>query len=480
MTLFRRLTLPEKVAAGFAVGVLYLGVVGAIAYVSVRRFADTSARVERTHVLLRTMEELVSIVTGAETGSRGFLITGDTRFLEPYRSAENDAVARLKSLQRLAAGDTEQRERVERLTPLVARRFAILDESIRLRANAGFDDAASAARTGPGRDVMDSIRRVVDAMSAAEAARLRERSAQEQRSLGRATSLIIISFFAAVVLGIAAAIVVGRDIRRRLRAEEEARHAKEIAEAASRAKSEFLAMMSHELRTPLNSVIGFSNVLLRTRKGLGEEREVLYLRRIRAGGKHLLALIDGVLDLSKIEAGRMRVDRAPVALDDLVADIVASFEGQLRDRPIALETEVPASVSPIMTDPAKLQHVLTNLIGNAVKFTDRGRVVVRVIVDPASRRPQRIEVSDTGIGIPADRQAAIFEAFEQADVSTARRYGGTGLGLALSKSLCDVMGYRLQVESRLGEGSTFTVVLGALTERGRRSAEYERTVIQAS
>jgi signal transduction histidine kinase len=327
---------------------------------------------------------------------------------------------------------------------------------------------------------MDSFRRDVDAMSAAEAARLRERSAQEQRSLGRATSLIIISFFAAVVLGIAAAIVVGRDIRRRLRAEEEARHAKEIAEAASRAKSEFLAMMSHELRTPLNSVIGFSNVLLRTRKGLGEEREVLYLRRIRAGGKHLLALIDGVLDLSKIEAGRMRVDRAPVALDDLVADIVASFEGQLRDRPIALETEVPASVSPIMTDPAKLQHVLTNLIGNAVKFTDRGRVVVRVIVDPASRRPQRIEVSDTGIGIPADRQAAIFEAFEQADVSTARRYGGTGLGLALSKSLCDVMGYRLQVESRLGEGSTFTVVLGALTERGRRSAEYERTVIQAS
>jgi signal transduction histidine kinase len=480
MTLLRRLTLADKVVAAFVVGVVYLGVVGAIAYTSVRRFADSSARVERTHVLLRTMEELVSIVTGAETGSRGFVITGDARYLEPYRSAEVDAVARLRSLQTLTAGDRDQRARIDRLAPLVARRFAILDESIRLRANAGFTGAASAARAGPGRVVMDSIRRVVDAMSAAETGRLRERSDQERRSLERATSLIIVSVLAAAVLGIAAALVVSRDIRRRLQAEEEARRAKEVAEAASRAKSEFLAMMSHELRTPLNSVIGFSNVLLRLWDGSRNERELLYLRRIRAGGKHLLSLIDGVLDLSKIEAGRMRVERAPVALGDLVADIVASFEGQLRDRPIALETEVPAALSPIMTDPAKLQHVLTNLIGNAVKFTDRGRVVVRVVADAASRRPVRIEVADTGIGIPTDRQAAIFDAFEQADSSTARRYGGTGLGLALSKSLCDLMGYRLEVVSRLGEGSTFTVVLVPLAERGLRSAEYERTVIQAS
>src|SRR4029453_12213880 len=117
----------------------------------------------------------------------------------------------------------------------------------------------------------------------------------------------------------------------------------------------------------------------------------------------------------KIEAGRMHIDRAPVALDALVEDTLASFEGQLRDRPIALDAQIPEHLTPIMTDPAKLLQVLTNLIGNAIKFTERGSVVVRVIADPASRRPERIDVIDTGIGIPRERQQAIFDAFEQAD-----------------------------------------------------------------
>jgi signal transduction histidine kinase len=306
---------------------------------------------------------------------------------------------------------------------------------------------------------MDSIRAVVDSMSADETTSLRDRSAQERRSLSRATFLIGVSFFAAVILGLGAALFVSRDIDRRLHAEEEARRAKEVAEAASRAKSEFLAMMSHELRTPLNSVIGFSNVLLKNRGGNFRERDLLYLRRIRAGGQHLLSLINEVLDLSKIEAGRMRVDRMPVAIGLLVEDTLASFEGQVRDRPLALDAEIPDHLTPIMTDPSRLLQVLTNLIGNAVKFTERGRVVVRVVADPASRRPTSIEVADTGIGIPPERQAAIFDAFEQADSSTARRFGGTGLGLAVSKSLCDLMGYRLEVESRPGCGSVFRVIL---------------------
>jgi signal transduction histidine kinase len=460
MRALRRLTLAEKVAAAFVVGVVYLAVIGAVAYASVNRFADTTERAERTHVVLRTLEEMFSLVTGAETGSRGFVITGDPRYLEPYRNAEADAVARLRSLEILIDGE-RQRARLNLLAPLVARRFAILEQSVRLRANGGFDDAASVTGTGRGREVMDSIRAVVDAMSADETARLRERSLAERRSLQWATSLIALSFLAAVVLGLAAALVVSRDIDRRLHAEEEARRAREVAEAASRAKSEFLAMMSHELRTPLNSVIGFSNVLLRNREGHLRERDLLYLRRIRAGGQHLLSLINEVLDLSKVEAGRMRLDRAPVALDTLVEDTIASFEGQVRDRPISLDAEIPAHMTPLMTDPAKLLQVLTNLIGNAIKFTERGRIVVRVTADAASRRPERIDVIDTGIGIPVDRQRAIFDAFEQADSSTARQYGGTGLGLAVSKSLCDLMGYSLEVRSEVGTGSVFSVILTA-------------------
>jgi len=459
MTRFRRLTLAEQVALAFMVGVVYLAVVGAVAYTSVNRLSDTTVLAERTHVVLRTLEETLALVTGAETGSRGYVITGDAAYLEPFRGAEENAVARLRSLEALVADDATQRRRLDQLIPLVARRFEVLDETIRLRASGGFADAAPAAGSGRGKVVMDSIRVLVDAMSADETTRLRERSAQQRASLGRATTLIGGSFLIAVILGLMASLFVSRDIQRRLLVEEEARRAKEVAEAASRAKSEFLAMMSHELRTPLNSVIGFSNVLLRNRGGNLRERDLVYLRRIRAGGQHLLSLINELLDLSKIEAGRMRVDRAPVALGSLVDDVIASFEGQLRDRPIALESDVPARLAPVMTDPAKLLQVLMNLIGNAVKFTERGTVMVRVIADPASRRPERIEVADTGIGIPAERQQAIFDAFEQADSSTARRFGGTGLGLAVSKSLCDVMGYGLEVRSEAGVGSVFSVIL---------------------
>ena len=476
MIKLRRLTMAEKVAAAFTVGVVYLAVVGAIAYRSVDRFADATKRAEQTHVGLRTLEEALSLITGAETGSRGDVITGEARYLEPYRTAEAEVVRLLRSLEVMTAGDPAQRARLDRLTPLVARRFAILDESIRLRATAGFDDAAAAARTGRGRIVMDSIRHVVDAMTHEEMVRLRDRSAQEQRSLRRATTLIAVSFFFAAMLGLAAALVVSRDIDRRLIAEEEARRAKEVAEAASRAKSEFLATMSHELRTPLNSIIGFSNVLLRHRAGNLREKDLLYLQRIKDSGGRLLALINEVLDLSKIEAGRMRLERAPVDVGDLVEDTIASFEGQLRDRPVSLDAEVPERLTPIMTDPAKLLQVLTNLIGNAIKFTERGRVVVRVYSEPASRRPRRIDVEDTGIGIPTDRQAAIFEAFEQADSSTARQYGGTGLGLALSKSFCDLMGYRLEVQSTPGAGSVFSVILtadGAVSRADRPLARSE-------
>jgi signal transduction histidine kinase len=455
----RRLTIAEQVAASFIIGVLYLAVIGAVAYRSVDRFADATARAERTHLVLRTLEEATALVTGAETGVRGYVITGEERYLAPYRTAEQEVVTRLRSLETLVVEDAAQRGRLARLTPLVSRRFGMLNEAVRLRAERQVDDAAAREHAERGQVVMDSISHVADEMSMAEASRIRERSAQERSSLRQATTLIGLSFLAATLLGLAAARVVSRDIDRRIAAEEEARRAKEVAEAASRAKSEFLAMMSHELRTPLNSVIGFSNVLLRNRAGNLRDKDLDYLQRIKSGGRRLLGLIDEVLDLSKIEAGRMRVEHAPVDVGELVEDTLASFEGQLRDKPIALDAEVPRNLTPIMTDPAKLLQVLTNLIGNAIKFTERGKVTVRVSADTASQRPMRIDVVDTGIGIPADRLEAIFGAFEQADGSTAREYGGTGLGLALSRAFCDLMGYHLEVKSEVGVGSVFSVVL---------------------
>lgn len=233
----------------------------------------------------------------------------------------------------------------------------------------------------------------------------------------------------------------------------------ESVEQANRTKSEFLANMSHELRTPLNSVIGFSQVLAKNSKHNFDKDELLYLERIRSNGEHLLTVINDILDISKIEAGRMELTRQEIALDVLIQETLAEYEDQIDSNLVQLFTAIPPVVKPIETDPNRFKQIMTNLIGNAVKFTQRGFVKVVLTTDFATGKPLIIDVVDTGIGIPADKLDTIFESFKQADGAMSRKYEGTGLGLAISKSLCHMLGYRLDVLSIVGDGSVFSVDL---------------------
>ena len=235
-------------------------------------------------------------------------------------------------------------------------------------------------------------------------------------------------------------------------------HDARIAAAASnRARTAFLARMSHELRTPLSSMIGFTKIVRRSRSSQLSERDRHYLDRVQAGSEHLLALVSDVLDLSRIESGTIDLKLEAIDIAPIVREIVSHYETRVVDRPVVLEAAVPDDPAIATVDAARLRQVLTNLVGNAVKFTARGSVHVSVTLDPDTGRADAIIVRDTGIGIPLERQSRIFESFEQGDDETSHRYGGSGLGLALSHRIAQQMGCMLSVESMPGTGSTFTL-----------------------
>ena len=236
--------------------------------------------------------------------------------------------------------------------------------------------------------------------------------------------------------------------------------AKIAAEDASRAKSAFLTNMSHELRTPLNAVIGYSEMLVEEAQGLQQPQMAADLEKIRSSGKHLLGIINDILDLSKVEAGKMELYYEEVLLDALLDEVLNVVQALAESRGNTLQLLKPEPLGSRYTDLTRLRQVLLNLLSNACKFTERGRVTMRAearVQDGV--RWSYFAVQDTGIGITPEQLARLFAPFTQADVSTTKKYGGTGLGLSITRSLCEMLGGSLQVESRFGQGSTFTVSL---------------------
>jgi adenylate cyclase len=230
-------------------------------------------------------------------------------------------------------------------------------------------------------------------------------------------------------------------------------------ELASQHKSQFLASMSHELRTPLNAIIGLTEVMVSNAARFGTEKALEPLRRVNAAGTHLLSLINEILDLSKIEAGKLKLNPEPVNLPRLIDETIGTA-GQLAEKnQNRLIVEAQEPLGTFTADPLRLKQILLNLLSNACKFTKEGEVALRVRKAADVRDWIELAVADTGIGLTAEQQARLFQEFTQAESLTARRYGGTGLGLALSRKLARMMGGDVTVASEPGKGSVFTVRL---------------------
>lgn len=257
-------------------------------------------------------------------------------------------------------------------------------------------------------------------------------------------------------------ILINRELEKRVEERtRELKKAKEEAEKAAMAKTQFLSTMSHEIRTPLNAVIGMSELLAGTE--LNEEQQEL-AHTINMSGSTLLGIINNILDFTKIESGGVELESIECSLYELIEDVLDLLSGKAYEKGLELAYDIDSSVPDfIYTDPTRLQQVLVNLVNNAIKFTEKGEVVIRIrcIGSESNTCNLQMDVSDTGIGIPSDKIDQLFHSFTQVDASTTRKYGGTGLGLAISKKIVELFGGTIEVISEVGKGTTFRILLPA-------------------
>ena len=472
------MTVRQKLAIALGSAVLTL-LVGVVAFLVVLRLRAAIAAVDHTNMVIRQLDGVLASLVDAETGQRGYIITGDSAYLDPYHNGRTDTEAHLAALRELVSSDAEQERRADTLHGLAQRKIRELDNSVDLRSrNAA--EAAARVRSGVGKAIMDSAREIASRISAMERERLAERDATRIRIRDLALAVIVIGTFGAFLLAFLINRSIRTDVIAQQRTQDQLEHqtkqledqaieleqameqlretttqeeeAREAAEVANRAKNDFLAVMSHELRTPLNAIVGYAELLHDGIAGPVNDIQREQLGRVQMSANHLVELVDEILSFSRIESGQENIRQGPVEVARVTREAGALVEPVVAAKGLRFALDVPSENVVISSDAAKVRQILVNLLSNAIKFTDEGKIVLESRIENGR---VEFEVRDTGIGIALENQERVFETFWQVDQSATRKAGGAGLGLSVSRRLARALGGDLSVESELGKGSRF-------------------------